>query len=528
MEDANSGSNSRALASDFVNPTSVNVVDDPYYVHHNEITGNLIVSDVLIGQENYMSWRRSMEIAMSGRSKLSFIQGKYPKPNDSVMAARWQRCNDVLMSWLICSVSKKIVLHARDAMMAWETLQSSYAGTNLARISEIQRELGNLVQGDMAVMAFKQKLESLWQELDSIKFVNCANAKACDCCKQHMSDKLGDRVVKFLMGLNDCYASVRTHAFATDEIPKFSVVYGLDLQEEASRAMRKSGKIEASALFSQNRTDNSTQASKNNQSASGYGYNNQQRGKDNVGGNFNRGRSRLFCSHCQMSGHTKETCYRLIGYPQNTRVNQNSTNQSIKGNSGNRHAANSATTDATEESSADVSEKQFTNVQLEQIMAMLKKGGFMDKTESKVHIAVHMAGIAHSHPNLHVGDWLIDSGATSHFAHNEKLLRNLHELKEVHIVIMPNGEVIQVKFSGDCHLENEIKLLDVLLVPMFEVNLILVSKLVTNIRCQVVFTNSGCVIQDQYSRTILQTGKPAGGLYRTQISENGSSVSSIY
>ncbi|CAM8883001.1 unnamed protein product [Rhodiola kirilowii] len=120
-----------------VNPALSGVVDDPYYVHHNEITGSPIVSDVLVGQENYMNWKRSMEIALSGRSKLTFVQGKYPKPSDPVMVAKWQRCNDVLMSWLICSVSKKIVgeiLHARDVMTAWETLQSSYAGTNLARI----------------------------------------------------------------------------------------------------------------------------------------------------------------------------------------------------------------------------------------------------------------------------------------------------------------------------------------------------------------------------------------------------------
>ncbi|CAM8965394.1 unnamed protein product [Rhodiola kirilowii] len=133
MDEANSASNSQVFASDYVNPAPASVVDDPYYVHHNEITGNPIVTDVLVGQENYMSWKRSMEIAMSRRSKLAFIQGKYPKPSDPVMAARWQRCNDVLMSWLICSVSKKIVseiLHVRDAMTAWETLQSSYAGTD--------------------------------------------------------------------------------------------------------------------------------------------------------------------------------------------------------------------------------------------------------------------------------------------------------------------------------------------------------------------------------------------------------------
>ncbi|CAM8959047.1 unnamed protein product [Rhodiola kirilowii] len=50
MDEANSASNSQVFASNYVNPTPASVVDDPYYVHHNEITGNPIVTDVLVGQ----------------------------------------------------------------------------------------------------------------------------------------------------------------------------------------------------------------------------------------------------------------------------------------------------------------------------------------------------------------------------------------------------------------------------------------------------------------------------------------------
>lgn len=28
-----------------------------------------------------------------------------------------------------------------------------------------------------------------------------------------------------------------------------------------------------------------------------------------------RGKSKIQCSHCQMMGHTKENCYKIIGYP---------------------------------------------------------------------------------------------------------------------------------------------------------------------------------------------------------------------
>ncbi|KAL9686199.1 hypothetical protein QQ045_023654 [Rhodiola kirilowii] len=151
-------------------------VDDPYFVNNNELTGNSIVSKVLLGQENYSTWRKSMEIALSGRSKLAFISGEYPKPVDVVMRAKWQRCNDVVMSWLICSVSEKIVseiLHAKDVMTAWEDLESSYASTNLARKSALLMDLNDVVQNGTPIAAYNRRLNSLYCEIDAIKTVRC-------------------------------------------------------------------------------------------------------------------------------------------------------------------------------------------------------------------------------------------------------------------------------------------------------------------------------------------------------------------
>ncbi|CAM8959948.1 unnamed protein product [Rhodiola kirilowii] len=502
--------------------------DDPYFVHNNELTGSSIVSKVLVGQENYATWKRSMEIALSGRYKLGFVEGKYPKPVDAVMAARWQRCNDVVMSWLINSVSEKIIgeiLHARDAVTAWEILESSYAGTNLARQSELQRELGNLVQGDLSVAMYKRKLESLWQELDALKVNKCPNIGKCSCCKRNDEDCKADRVIKFLMGLNDDYASVRTHVFAMSEVPKFSVVFGLALSEEASRKARKTGKIEASALAVQTDQANNSQAD-SNQNGQSRQYNaaptNQMRGRDAGRGGFGRGRPRLFCSHCQVPGHLKENCYKLVGYPQNYRQDRNrNANANGNSNSGGRQSANSVnagTNIGTADSPGENLAKQFTNEQLEQILALFKGNGLNDRSNTQANMVhTHMAGIANSCPEFMInGDWLIDSGATSHFTYDVSLLQNINELKEIHKVTLPNGECFEIKTKGDCHLQNGITLFNVLLVPEFQVNLISVYRLVADSNCKVLFTDSNCVIQDPQDRIILETGRPSGALYSTK------------
>ncbi|KAL9673691.1 hypothetical protein QQ045_029952 [Rhodiola kirilowii] len=178
------------------------------------------------------------------------------------------------------------------------------------------------------------------------------------------------------MGLNDEYASVRTHVFALSEVPKFSTVYGLALSEEASRKARQIGKVEASALAVQTDQANNSQFSTNQNGQMkqfNSSYNSQMRGTDTSRGRFGRGRGRPFCTHFQMSVHLKENCYKLIGYPQNSRMNK-SPNASSNVNAGGRHSANATTADGPDGNSSDSIAKQFTNEQLEQILNMIKGG----------------------------------------------------------------------------------------------------------------------------------------------------------
>ncbi|KAL9659180.1 hypothetical protein QQ045_018656 [Rhodiola kirilowii] len=203
MSDSASNSSPVVTSPSGVGSGALIASDDPYFVNNNELT------------------------ALSGRYKLGFVDGKYLKPDDVVMAARWQRCNDVVMSWLINSVSEKIVgeiLHAKDVVTAWEILESSYAG-------------------ELSVAMYKRKLELLWQDLDGLKVNKCTNVGKCPCYKQTDEDCKGDRVIKFFMGLNDEYASVRIHVFALSEMPKFSTVYGLAYQRKHQGKPDKLGKL---------------------------------------------------------------------------------------------------------------------------------------------------------------------------------------------------------------------------------------------------------------------------------------------
>lgn len=84
-------------------------------------TGHSIVKKIVTWRENYESWKVAMKIILSFRSQLGFIRGEYAKPSDPMTMARWQRCNNVFMSWLILSVSEEIgehILRVRDVTTA--------------------------------------------------------------------------------------------------------------------------------------------------------------------------------------------------------------------------------------------------------------------------------------------------------------------------------------------------------------------------------------------------------------------------
>ncbi|CAM8998473.1 unnamed protein product [Rhodiola kirilowii] len=162
--------------------------DDAFFVNKNDIHGNPLVSEVLTGRQNFVPWRKAMEIALSARDKLEFVEGQIPIPTDVKLKARWKRCNNVIMTWILNSVSKNVVgqiLHSENVDVAWRSLNMKYGGSNVSRKFSLQQEIANLMQGNMDVSGYHEKLVNLWHELDSMrKYKMCIIAGDCSKCQE--------------------------------------------------------------------------------------------------------------------------------------------------------------------------------------------------------------------------------------------------------------------------------------------------------------------------------------------------------
>jgi hypothetical protein len=81
----------------------------PYHLYNRDSPRSILVSLPLDG-ENYQTWSRSMVMSITAKNKLGFLDGSLNKPlDDSGFESRaWVRCNTMVLSWILISVSKEI------------------------------------------------------------------------------------------------------------------------------------------------------------------------------------------------------------------------------------------------------------------------------------------------------------------------------------------------------------------------------------------------------------------------------------
>ncbi|XP_058753745.1 uncharacterized protein LOC131626926 [Vicia villosa] len=249
---------------------------NPYFMHPNENPALILVTP-LLSPNNYHSWSRSMTMALRSKKKLHFINGVLPRPMDEdVNYLAWDRCNTMIMSWLHNSVESEIaqsILWMETAEEIWNELKARFYQGDVFRISDIQEEIYNLKQAITKIRAYHD----------------------------------GDQVIRFLKGLNEQYSAVRYQIMLMEPLPNLCRVYSLLVQQERQDAIS----IDESKLLAcpnaSSTANNTHQNSSASTSSRGRG-----RGDRSYGG---RGRGSRICTHCGMTNHTVDTCFKKHGYP---------------------------------------------------------------------------------------------------------------------------------------------------------------------------------------------------------------------
>ncbi|KAL5779729.1 hypothetical protein ACOSQ2_010466 [Xanthoceras sorbifolium] len=185
---------------------------NPYFVHHSDQPGHILVSTKLNGA-NYPSWSKAM-----------------------------------------------------------------FSERNAPTTYQIQKSLAFFSQGSMTISSYFTKIKNLWDELETYWSI-----PTCNQMKAHYDQREEDRLMQFLMGLNNTYNVIRSNIVMMTPLPNVRQDYSLVIQEETQRQM-------------------TTESTENFSIAAAVHW------KTNNSLNNNKDK---YCDHCNRTSHTIENCRTL-------------------------------------------------------------------------------------------------------------------------------------------------------------------------------------------------------------------------
>ncbi|XP_019199774.1 PREDICTED: uncharacterized protein LOC109193375 [Ipomoea nil] len=287
-----------------------------------------------------------------------------------------------------------------------------------------------------------------------------------------------ERVHQFLMGLDEGgYGSIRSQLLSLESLPTVSRVYNILVQEETARVTvhgTKGGTSDA-AMFATIKE--------------------------------------ITCTNCKKPGHTIDTCFKLIGYPEGWFGGRNGGRGGRGSNRGGGRAgrndgrgipgqhpggqvtAHAATADASLTAFPD-----FDNLTPEQ----------WNTVRHALSLSPTRSTLNESLSSIPLPRWIIDTWASNHMTENINLLSNIQQTDPCTIGLPDGNRVISVK-SGTVCLTDNLILINVLFVPVLSCNLISVSQMTKDSKCEARFTDKSCVLQDL--KTAIGVGEYREGLY---------------
>ncbi|KAH7843911.1 hypothetical protein Vadar_022246 [Vaccinium darrowii] len=164
----------------------------------------------------------------------------------------------------------------------WEAVKNTYSvDQDASKAYQLHCEVIPVRQNGGSIISYFGKLQKIWQELDDIDdcFMECANDIVIYTTKVN-----SERVYKFLAGLDPHLDRVRGRVLSTKPLPGIQAAYAMVCAKANHQDAMLGGNIGEGAVMASRKMPISKKDRK--------------------------------CTHCNGTGHTVNTCFRLHGYPE--------------------------------------------------------------------------------------------------------------------------------------------------------------------------------------------------------------------
>ncbi|KAL0318649.1 UNVERIFIED_CONTAM: hypothetical protein Sangu_2021100 [Sesamum angustifolium] len=230
----------------------------------NQSTENsgLVMISAPFNGTNWLTWSRSVRIALEGKDKLGFIDGSYVKPHEgSADMKQWRITDSLVRTWILSTMTKDIVnafLYVSSARTLWIELE--------ARYGECDGPLFN-----------KAKLEEIEE----------------------------NQLIQFLMGLSEPYDSIRSQILVLDPFPSVNKAYSMVLRVERQRRVN----LEYADVG-----ENTAMNTRNMEYKLHTGHRTFQKRKGSME------KKQMICEHCCKPGHKKKHVLNCMEFQNGTKI----------------------------------------------------------------------------------------------------------------------------------------------------------------------------------------------------------------
>ncbi|CAM0883972.1 unnamed protein product [Alopecurus aequalis] len=246
----------------------------------------------LSGPANYVSWRRHAQLILSSHGYEYLIVDDEEKLKSGDTSSR--QINDRVLVWLLGSM-EPIVRQQVEIMTTvfevWTALEKQFAGkSNKMQATRIMGELTHLNQGTQSVTEYAGEVKRLYRDLHYYHPFEPVDKN--DLAIHH---KWFESLVAklFLDGLNEEFNLRRQLIFSQHVWPSLDDIISSVLEEETRLAQPKEDNLKGG-------DDRAALSMRPRHAARSFSK---------------MDKSRFYCDHCKINGHTKDKCFELHGFP---------------------------------------------------------------------------------------------------------------------------------------------------------------------------------------------------------------------
>ncbi|XP_074374775.1 uncharacterized protein LOC141715196 [Apium graveolens] len=337
------------------------------------------------------------------------------------------------------------------------------------------QEISDSSQDNLPIAEYYTQLKKTWDEIDNLSplpVCECANC-TCTLSAKFLKMQQDQRLMFFLMKLNNNYSNVRSNILMMDTLPSLPQAYRMLLQEQRHREISRivPNIVESTAFAAEKRTYNNRFGGFNSNNKTGYVLPQKVDGSQFVG-NRKGPSSKYFCDHCKMGGHTIDRCYKIHGYPPNFRGGQlkrfvncatiedgnlEVSNQVGSGESGNLVSSGSG-------NASYISMEQYnhllslinTKTKDHEVGSSFSGNDYSNYSNGNALLAGTLfTGIHCLLSATTQNEWILDSGASDHMCYEISSFDSYTQIADTFITI-PDGSRVVVTHVGTVRLTDSI------------------------------------------------------------------------